>query len=399
MPESSFLAVNKPRTFLANSDSLQKVKQRLAAGDSFWQKSLNQLVQAADTKLTTPLQSVTYKKLVPPSGDAHDYLSLAPYWWPNPDTVDGLPYVNRDGEVNPERWQYDVTPLEEMTQAVRPLTFAYFFTKDERCAIRAAELMRTWFIDPATRMNPNLEFAQFVPGLPAEKDDGHGIIETVRFRWLIDGVSLLASSAAWTPVDQTALHEWFRQYQQWLLTSRMGQNLSQLADNKGSWYDMQVALYSLFIGDASTARRAVENAQQRIAAQIEPDGRQPAELKRTRSFHYSMYALQALFDVAYLGKHVGVDLFRFTTADGRSIRQALDFMIPFAIGEKKWPYLQIDEVRWYIMAELLRRAAVQFKEPRYEEALRQLPHGFSKGLDTSSIGGWFDVIEPPLMNV
>ncbi len=233
-----------PRTFLAKAETLLAVKQRAANGDDFFEKSLRQLVKKAEEKLDMSPPAVVDKKRLPSSGDVHNYISLAPYWWPNPGMVDGLPYVRRDGEVNPERWQYDVTSLEEMTQAVRPLTFAYFFTDDERYAKQAVRLLRTWFVDPETRMNPNLEFAQFIPGRPTKNNEGHGIIETVRFRWLIDGVGLLAASSYWTSHDQDALVEWFRQFQTWLLTSQMGKNLAQLKDNKGCWYDMQVALHS-----------------------------------------------------------------------------------------------------------------------------------------------------------
>lgn len=34
--------------------------------------------------------------------DANDYVSLARYFWPDPNTPNGLPYIRRDGHVNPE---------------------------------------------------------------------------------------------------------------------------------------------------------------------------------------------------------------------------------------------------------------------------------------------------------
>lgn len=383
------------RTLLARADALQAVQQRIAEGDPSVRKSLDRLIREADEKLTIPPQSVARKKRLPPSGDAHDYLSLAPYWWPNPSTADSLPYVQRDGEVNPERFQYDVTPLENMTRAVRPLTFAYFFTSDEKYARHATQLLRAWFIDPLTRMNPNAQFAQFVPGFP-EMVDGHGMIETVRFRWLPDGVGLLEGSPSWTEQDTSAMKNWLSDYQQWLLQSAVGQAAARLRDNKGSWYAAQIALYSLFIGGTAEAKRWIEHATERIGWQIEPNGSQPLELRRTRSFHYSMYNLQALFDLACLGTHVGIDLFRFATPDGRSIRRALDFLIPFATGKAQWPYPQIDEPRWYILAEILRRAAVHFHEPKYEESMKLLPPSSLTAVDTTSFGAWLDLVEPAI---
>lgn len=42
------------------------------------------------------------KTLVAASGNKHDYYSFPPYWWPNPDTQDGLPYIRKDGQTNPD---------------------------------------------------------------------------------------------------------------------------------------------------------------------------------------------------------------------------------------------------------------------------------------------------------
>src|SRR5207302_773663 len=83
------------------------------------------------------------KRRVPPSGDKHDYVSMGPYWWPNPAKRGGLPYVRRDGERNPEmRDDYDAPRLAATTGAVTTLGLAYYFTDDEKYARRAALLLR-----------------------------------------------------------------------------------------------------------------------------------------------------------------------------------------------------------------------------------------------------------------
>src|SRR4029079_19183275 len=120
---------------------------------------------------------VVNNPLTPPSGDKHDYMSLAPYWWPNPDTPDALTYVRRHGEVNPERWTLDNNPFREMTKAVHTLAKAALDLPDKRrYAERAAHLLRVWCLDPATRMNPHLEYGQAIPGVCDGR--GIGIIDT-----------------------------------------------------------------------------------------------------------------------------------------------------------------------------------------------------------------------------
>ena len=95
-------------------------------------------------------------------------------------------------------------------------------------------------------------------------------------------------------------------------------------NNHGTWYDVQATTYMLFVGDEAVARQVVEAAKaKRIAAQIQPDGQMPRELGRTKSWGYSCFNLKALAQLADLGRRVDVDLWTYSSPDGRSIRTAL----------------------------------------------------------------------------
>ena len=136
-----------------------------------------------------------------------------------------------------------------------------------------------------------------------------------------------------------------------------------------------VAGLALYTGQRDLARRTLEGSRARIGRQIEPDGRQPRELERTRAWDYSAFNLRAFFDLAVLGERVGVDLWNHRTADGRSLRKALDFMEPFAVREVKWPYPEIREFRPAEIHPLLRRAAVAWKMPKYREVASTIGGG------------------------
>jgi hypothetical protein len=322
----------------------------------------------ADSELKTKPLTIVHKPKAPPSGDRHDYVSMAPYFWPNPDTKDGLPYVRRDGKVNPERNRYDRPLLAKMSEAVSTLALAYYLSGEERYGEHAARLMRVWFLDAATRMNPNLNYAQFIPGV--NEGRGIGIIDSVALLAVVDAVGLLAGSRAWSRADDRGMKEWFTAYLKWLRTSKHGKEEAAAANNHGSWYDVQVATFALFVGEKESVRKLLEESQtRRIARQVEPDGRQPLELKRTKAFDYSQVNLRALFALATLGEHVGVDLWRFEATDGRGIRKALDWLIPYATGAKEWPYKQITGLRGGSLAVLLRRAALAYREDRYEKLI------------------------------
>ena len=316
---------------------------------------LVKLERDAKKALTSGPFTVTSKATTPPSGDKHDYMSQAPYFWPDPHRPDGLPYIRRDGERNPEIEKItDHREMDQMAAAVATLALAYYSTRNEVYADKAATLLRTFFLDPATRMNPNLQFAQAIPGVNTGR--GIGLIETRGLTRIVDAIGLLAGSKHWTNTDQKGMEAWFSRFLQWMQESQNGRDESAAKNNHGTFYDVQVVSFALFVGRRDLAKSVLENAKtKRIAVQIEPDGRQPLELSRTKAWSYSVMNLDGLTTLARLGENAGVDLWDYKTRDGRSIRKALEFLQPYASGEKKWPYQQLGEWPSQILSPLINR--------------------------------------------
>ena len=370
--ESQAVGDEMPRVFILHGQNLVETKKRIQSGDTVLAPAFKKLTREADRALGGGSYSVVNKERVPPSGDKHDYMSIVPYWWPNPSTSNGLPYVRRDGEVNPERDEVsDRKKLDNLVQRVKTLALGYFFAGRQEYAAQAAKLLRVWFLDEATKMNPHLRYAQAVPGRSSGR--GAGIIETHNLPELIDAVGMLAGSKSWSERDQRDLQKWFEAYLTWLRESSEGGAEAGAQNNHGTWYDVQSASYALFCGKHETAKEILNDmAARRIAKQIESDGRQPRELERTRAWTYSLFNLEALFGAASIAEKLGIDLWSYHTADGRSIRKALDWLVPFATGEKKWGYPQISGWQPEKLAPLLRRAALQFRDAPYEVALLKL---------------------------
>jgi hypothetical protein len=359
-----------PRVFLLNGESLLAARQRISEGDKQLQPAYEALRRDADRALGTGPFSVVNKSAVPPGGDKHDYMSFAPYWWPNPETKNGLPYIQRDGERNPDIYQLrNRADLGSMADALETLGLAYYFTGDEKYATRARLLVHTWFIEPETRMNPNFEFAQAIRGVNTGR--GLGLIESRLFTKAVDAVGLLAGSPSWTNEDEREIDEWFSTFLNWMLSSEHDHDEANAKNNHGTYYDVQVASFALFLGKEELARQVVQEAKtRRIAVQIEPDGRQPLELTRTKAWSYSVGNLSGLMSLARLGEHVDVDLWNFKTPDDRSIRAALDFLIPFSEGRKKWPYEQIGGFSGQAVRSLVQQAAAHYREEPYAALLR-----------------------------
>lgn len=324
------------------------------------------LVRAeADQAMGAGPFSVMQKKQIPPSGDKHDFMSLAPYWWPNPATHDGLPYIRRDGETNPQEATIsDHANLFRLENAVHALALGYYLTGDERYARRAAVLLRTWFLDPATRMNPNLNYAQAIPGITQGR--GIGLIGMRDIPRLLDAITLLSSSSSLTRRDRDGLRAWFSHYIDWLQNSRNGRDEAAAKNNHGSWYDQQLAGIALFLGNMRLARQTARTAEKkRISLQIRPDGSEPLELARTKSFSYSVFNLTALMRLAQEGQRAGVNLWKYQAEDGASIRAALDFLLPCALDSKPWPHQSLNGIQSSSLVEPLLLAAIAWKSPAY----------------------------------
>ncbi|MCX6217898.1 alginate lyase family protein [Spirosoma sp.] len=333
--------VTTPSTFLLDATLLASNKARLQQGDASLQAARKSLLAQADNLLTKPAHSVVEKTKTPPSGDKHDYMSVGPYWWPDSTKPGGLPYIRKDGQINPDRYAIqDGTYLNALCDDVQTLALSYYFSNDDKYARRAAELLRTWFLDKETRMNPNLNYGQAIPGITEGR--GIGLIDTRMLAKLVDAVQLLNGSPAWPKQDQTALQAWFRQFLTWMLTSPIGKDEADEHNNHGTYYDFQTVAFALFLQDKTMAKQLIEqNTYKRIQSQLKEDGSQPHELARTLSWNYSVMNFKGFLGVALLAKNVGIDLLNYETSDGKSLKKAYQWLLPYAEGQKPWPFQQI----------------------------------------------------------
>ena len=302
--------------------------------------AVDSLKMAADRAMLLGPFSVMQKNMTPPSGDKHDYLSQGPYWWPNPDTPDGLPYVRQDGIVNPEYYDFDSRTLGRMSASVFNLSLAWFYTGHDPYARKAVELFSAWFLDPATRMNPHLEYGQAIPGRTAGR--GIGIIETGNLVRVVNGIGMLKGAEALKEEDLQGLKAWFDQYTHWLISSRNGMDERMYFNNHGTSYDSQVATFAIFAGQDSVAGMILDSVGiKRISRQIEPDGSQPFELARTKAMSYSIKNLRHLIENAVLAEHFGIDLWNYESDRGGSIRMAMEYLVSFYTEGKEFTYEQI----------------------------------------------------------
>jgi hypothetical protein len=324
------------RTFTLRPADLEAIKAALPTDPAIG-AAYRELVIRADKALASKPASVMDKRSIPVSGDRHDYVSLARYWWPNPANPKGA-YVRRDGDTNPdvESNRFDRSALSRMAREADTLALAYYYSGERKYAEGAARVIRTWFLDPTTAMNPNMNFAQAVPGVSNGRAEG--VLDGASFIGVIDAAGLIGPSDALTPAETAALERWFSRYLDWMLNSPNGKAEGKASNNHGLWYDAQAARFALFARRPDIARRIVAAfPKARIAQQIDASGALPKELTRTRSFHYSLYALGAAYTVADSAACLGIDLYR-ADEKGRSLRKATNYVAAWRGRAADWPY-------------------------------------------------------------
>ncbi|MCE1200041.1 MAG: alginate lyase family protein [Marinilabiliales bacterium] len=357
---------------------LSDIRKEIEKGNPTYSESYTKLLADADKWLQKSDPTIVGKPMAPASGDKHDYMSLGRYWWPNPDTPNGLPYVRRDGKTNPEIEKYDRKTLAEMVDGVTRLTLAYHYSQKEAYATKAISLIRTWFINPETRMNPNMDYGQTVPGVTSEKGRAEGIIDGYGFVYVVDALEILRQNGQ-VPDDMwNQVHKWFEAYVQWLETSPLGIKERQAANNHSTAFDVQFTRYLLFTGEIEKARQILQELPvRRLEPQIEADGRQPLELARVTSFHYSVANLGNFMDLCQLGQQLGINCYT-TGARKGSLDGAFQFLMPY-IGDPTHFPAKDETLNWKgeaaNLAALFYRAS--FFNPGMAEKYRQIYQQFS----------------------
>jgi hypothetical protein len=312
-----------PALLLLDATGIERLRTRIDDGDPDLNKAIKTLTRDAEDALKRKPLSVVEKSQTPPSGDKRDYLSQAPYFWPDPNAPDGKPYVRRDGARNPDADAIpDAAAIDAMESTVGTLALAYAFTAQRDYADAAAQHLRAWFLNRQTGMRPNLNYAQLIPGLDQER--ASGVIEGHVLHRIPDWVALIADNPSWRASDRDALKRWFQNYHRWLTTSANGKAASKLRNNQGTWYWVQAAAAAWQAGDVVNAKRATLTGVRLITTQVRQDGAQVLELERTRPLGYSLFNLRGMLVLAAFGARLGVP--ELCSGSAIYIRSAFDYV-------------------------------------------------------------------------
>ena len=332
----------------------------------------DRVVRAANRFLGEEPITVTAYRAERSAGGVHDYYSEGDYWWPDPANPDG-PYIRRDGITNPDNFVLHRQALIRLGVQMPALTAAWLLTGSERYARHAAEHLRAWFLEPSTRMNPNLRYAQAIRGRCTGR--GYGIIDTIHLVEVARAIAYLRGTAVLSALEHELLRRWFARYLRWLIRSRYGAQERLARNNHGTCWVMQVAQFALYTGNHELAAYCAQRYKRFLVPnQIAPDGRLPLELQRTKPYCYCLFNLAALATICQILSTPHEDLWSFESSEERGLRKAMAFMYPYIADKGAWPHPP--DVQYFeqfpIRQPGLLFAGLAYGEPGYLARWRQL---------------------------
>ena len=365
-----------PKTLSFSGSRLEEMKK----GNKVPKKVLEELRSQADKHLDSPVIAVVYRNVKAPSGNPHDYSSLGTYWWPNPDTEDGLPYIRRDGLENPVISK-DVK-FVTLVEMIRELTLAAYYFEEKKYADKAVRMIYDWFLNPETYMTPHASYAQAIPGMCDGR--GIGIIDFQNSYSLFDSVAIL-EALGWISDDTVSgLKAWYSEFVDWLLTSENGLDEDMQLNNHGIWYDVLVLSSAMFTGRKMLADKICLTAyDRRLKPQVMADGSQPLELARTMGIVYSSYnalSMSVLANIAYAN---GYKNYWEDDADyGHGlIKSTVDFLYPYIINPESFPYEEINiPAAKYRLSEIMLLIGQRYPGEGYCERAEALMERLSTSL-------------------
>ncbi|HXF11369.1 MAG TPA: alginate lyase family protein [Desulfuromonadaceae bacterium] len=295
----------------------------------------DRILRLADEALKLPPQTITDFIATNSAGGLHDFFSQGDYYWPNDTNETSLPYVGHDGMTNTNNFELHRLAMRKMKDAVAALAAAYALTGDDKYVPKANELLRVFFLDDATKMNPNLDYAQAVLG--KQTGSSFGVIDTLHLAELPVAIRFLEKSSAFDATVDEGMKKWFRDYSEWMLTATNGVKEMNALNNHSIAYFVQLASFTKFTGNDQD----LELCRQRFKEVLFPNqmtnnGSFPRELARTKPYGYSIFQADNVSILCGLLSTPADDVWKFQLPDGRTPRMAVDFIYPYLLDKEKW---------------------------------------------------------------
>lgn len=304
-------------------------------------KKADYYVKSAPVAVTDKVQCI--------SGNKHNYESLSSYYWPDENNPKGA-YIQHDGKLNPEVSLYDRVKIDTCALRLRLLAQVYYWTGEEVYYNAFRRQLRCWFINPSTKMLPNLNYGQVIKGKDNNKGQPHGIIDIFPLVEILESVRLVDKVHGIDYFTVKKMRSWARDMLQWLRTSRLGTNESKQPNNHSTAYDVLCLALASFCGNECVSDTIIsEYAEKRLYTQINEQGVLIGETWRTRSYMYSIQNLSHIVDFCIMTQNLKMPILE---SNFEIINRCATYLSSFIENQNAYPYKEIGN--WSTLEEELK---------------------------------------------
>jgi hypothetical protein len=307
------------------------------------------------------------------AGGLHDFYSEGDYWWPDPSNP-SAPYIQKDGQSNPENFSDHRLAMIRLSEITATLTSAWLLTGNRNYASKALEHLNAWFVEPSTRMNPDLLYAQAIWGRFTGR--GIGLIDAYHLVEVAQSARLLIEAKAIPEEDALKIKAWFTEFLTWMTTHQYGIDEMNAKNNHGTCWVATAASMATLVGNEKIRQMCTDRFKNiLLPLQMAGDGSFPLEIKRTKPYGYSLFNIDAFCNVARILSAPDDNLWEFTTPDGKSLKKGLQYIYPFIKDKATWPFAKDIYIweEWPVRQSSLLFAGIAYGNEDYIRTYIQLP--------------------------
>lgn len=315
---------------------------------------------ATITSFPSPLKKV----------DPHQYVSEDVEWF----RTDAGVYERRPGLSNPAAFSQHRDALVRMNGIVAACVAAWRLTSDAKYAEYAMLHLRAWFLDAATRMEPNLDHAACTP----QTQDGtyRGVEDTVMLAETVRAASFLcAYNGIATEAEASGLRKWFTDFTTWLNESKPGYIAREMKDRTAICWTLQAAEMARFTRNGALQLGCLHRFRDQLLRQMNLDGQFPLELHRKDAYASSIFTLDCLSMACEVVSTPMDRLWDFSLPDGRSMRSAIAWLYPSLDNRGTWKLPSDSEhfTDWPVRQPSLLLAGRAYSRSEYIALWKRLP--------------------------
>lgn len=82
--------------------------------------------------------------------------------------------------------------------------------------------------------------------------------------------------------------------------------------------------------------------------------------------------LDGYFIAARLAENSQIDIWNYQTKEGKNIKAAVDWLLPYIKSEKKWEYEQIQNIDFGETVRILKIASKKYSNPDYDALAKKV---------------------------